>query len=610
MPDLTTARDRFAALAARTPSTFNLTTDEDTRAATVHLYGVVGGYWGGIDADELVPAIRSLDVDTLQVYVNSPGGDVYDGIAIRNALRQHKARIVVNIDGLAASAASFIACAGDEVVMGENAEIMIHDAWSYAVGNAEDMRNKGADLDRVSDNIAAMYAAKAGGDAPAWRELMKAETWYSASEAVAAGLADRLDSDSDEDDDADAAVENVFDLTMYAHAGRAAASAPISVAALASNRKERPMPEITQDYLDQALADHQEAQNRVLETRLAGISNAAGTPGPTWPTFGHFIKDLIGGSADAMAFYETHAAYDGSTTADDKQPNTWIRDAIHLIRRTRKIMGEFSTQPLPADGMTLEYLQLESNSIAVAKQTAEGADLVKGKVSLKSDSTPVETYGGWTELTRQQIDRGSAAYISTANTAMTLEYARATEEVIRDLLREIIASKIAGNPALSIAADATAYEWLDLIVDAAGLFDDLSFNLDGGLVSKDVFKRLIRLEDTNGNSLMRVWGTGMNQIGELDLREITGDLASVQFKILPGATANTVEFHDRLGITTWESPGAPFRLQDSNVVNLTEAISQYGYLAAASQFPDAIQAVEVTPAGAARIAADDDELLA
>lgn len=599
MPDQTTARDRFAVAAARTASTFNVETDDTTRAATVHLYGIVGGYWGGIDADELVPAIRALDVDTLQVYINSPGGDVYDGIAIRNALRQHKARIVVNIDGLAASAASFIACAGDEVVMGENAEIMIHDAWSYAVGNAEDMRAKGDDLDRVSDNIAAMYAAKAGGDQTAWRDLMKAETWYSASEAVAAGLADRLDSDTaDEDEDDEATVSNVFDLTMYAHAGRAAASAPVSVAALASNRKEKSMPTLTREDLDLALSDHAEAQNRLIDTRLASIANAAPAPGPSWPTFGHFLKDLIGGSEVAMSFYETNAAYDGATTADDKQPNTWIRDAIHLIARTRKIMGQFSTQPLPEDGMTLEYLQLKSNSIKVEKQAKEGDNLVKGKVSLKSDTTPVETYGGWTELTRQQIDRGSAAYLSTANTAMTLEYAHATEEVVRDLLRGIIATKLAAGPALSIAADADAYEWLDLIVDAAGLFDDLSFNLDGANVSKDVFKRLIRLEDTNGNSLMRVWGTGMNQIGELDLRQVTGDLASVQVRILPGADANTVEFHDRLGITTWESPGAPFRLQDSNVVNLTEAVSQYGYLAAASQFPDAIQAVKVTPAGA------------
>jgi len=596
MPDLTTARDKFAALAAGLESTWRAEADAETRTGNLHLYGAIGGYWGGIDAAEMVPAIRDLDVDTLNVYVNSPGGNVYDGVAIRNALRGHKARVIVTVDGLAASAASFIACAGDEVIMAENSELMIHEAWGLAIGNADDMLAAADDLDRISGNIADMYAAKAGGDAADWRALMKAETWYSAAEAVAAGLADRLDSDTDDEPEADADVAALFDLSMYAHAGRAAASAPVPVAAMASHRKERPMPEtLTRADLDAALTEQAEAQTRLIEARMASFTAPAAAAGPTWPTFGHFLKALVSGDESAMAFYETHAAYDGSTTADDKQPNTWVRDAIHLIRKTRKVMGDFSTQPLPADGMTLEYLQLASNSIAVAKQENEGDALVKGKITLKSASTPVETYGGWTELSRQQIDRGSEAYLTTANTAMTLEYARATEEVVRDLLREIIATKIA-TAALSIDADATAYEWLDLIVDAAGLFDDLSFNLDGGLVSKDVFKRLIRLEDTNGNSLMRVWGTGMNQVGELDLREIKGDLASVQFKILPGAEANTIEFHDRLGITTWESPGAPFRLQDTNTVNLTESVSQYGYLAAASQFPDAIQAVKVNPA--------------
>ncbi|MDF2826872.1 MAG: hypothetical protein K0R01_155 [Mycobacterium sp.] len=593
MPDFPAGRDRFARLAARVESTWNVERDDTNRTADMHLYGIIGAYWGGIDASDMVPAIRAIDADTLNVYVNSPGGNVYDGIAIRNALRQHSARVVVHVDGLAASAASFIACAGDEVVMGENAEIMIHDAWGLSIGNAEEMRTAADDLDRISDNIAAMYAAKAGGDAGDWRALMKAETWYSAAEAVAAGLADRLDSDTDEDTSA----SNVFDLSMFAHAGRAAASAPRLVAALASTRKEDPMTELTRDDLDAALQAHATEQNRILDTRLATLG--AGTPAPmaNYSSFGAFIKDLVGGSAEAMAFYEQLAAYEGSTTADDKQPPTWVRDAIHLIRRTRKVLNRFQVLPLPAEGMSLEYLKLKSNSIKVQKQAKEGDPLPKGKIELESDTTPVETYGGYTQLSRQQIDRGSAAYLSTSNTAMILEYARATEQVVRTALKEIIAGKLA-DAALTIAADASAYEWLDLIVDAAGLFDDNSFTLDGGMVSTDVFKRLIRLEDTNGNSLMRVWGTGVNQVGELDLTNIEGNLASVRFEILPGAAANTVEFHDRLGFTTWESPGAPFRLQDKDVVNLTETVSQYGYMANASQFPDAIQAVRVTPAGA------------
>lgn len=225
-PDAIRSRLRFAEANARHTPRWNL--EQTGSSASLHLYGVVGGFWGDIVAADVVREIRGLDVDEIQVYINSPGGDVYDGIAIRNALRQHRANIVVTVDGLAASAASFIACAGDEVVMGAHAEIMIHEAWTIAIGDAEDMRAVAADLDRISDSIAAMYAEKAGGTAESWRALMRVETWYSAEEAVAAGLADRLDDDAER---TPAAAR--FDLSMFAHAGRHSAPAPTTVAALA-----------------------------------------------------------------------------------------------------------------------------------------------------------------------------------------------------------------------------------------------------------------------------------------------------------------------------------------------------------------------------------------
>lgn len=597
---ITRARDRFAAAAGRINSTWNVQNTDESRSARLHLYGVIGGYWGGIDVAQMVPAIRDLDVDTLEVFINSPGGDVYDGIALRNALRQHPARVVVTIDGLAASAASFIACAGDEVVMGENAEVMIHDAWSIAVGDAEDMRVAADDLDRLSDNIAAMYAAKAGGDAANWRSLMKAETWYSAAEAVAVGLADRLDADGA--DDADAEPANVFDLSMYARAGRTSASAQTPAAALATDHhREDTMTTITAAELDRALALQSDQFDRTMETRLASITAGPAPAGPAWPSVGAFIKDLSAGSQAALDFYTTLNAYEGATTGDTSAPNTWVRDAIRLINRRRTVLNTFTQEPLPADGMNLEFLQLQSDSISVKKQAGEGADLATGKVVLKSDTTPVETYGGWTELSQQIIDRASAQYVTTANTAMDLEYARATEAVVRDLLKGIIKKQHDdGSEPLSIAANANAYAWLDLLVDAVLLFDDRGYVLDGSFVDVGTFKKLIRLEDTNGNSLMRVWGQGINQVGELDLSEVTGGVAAelgpVQFRILPSAEANTVEFHDRVGITTWESAGAPFKLQDKNILNLTEAFSKYGYLAAASQFPGAIAAAKVSGA--------------
>ena len=194
--------------------------------ARIDIYDEIGWDWlfGGTSAADMVAELAELDVDQIDLHINSPGGDVYEGIAILNALRQHPARIVTTVDGIAASAASFIAMAGDEVVMARNAEMMIHEALGICIGWASDMHDAGDRLDKISNNIASIYADRAGGTVEDWRSAMTAETWYSDQEAVDAGLADRVLTKDDESDPE--AVSNRFDLSIFAHAGRRHAPAP------------------------------------------------------------------------------------------------------------------------------------------------------------------------------------------------------------------------------------------------------------------------------------------------------------------------------------------------------------------------------------------------
>lgn len=201
-------------------------TSEPNRAA-IYLFDEIG-YWGTSAAD-FVQQLNALNVDFLDVHINSPGGEVDDGLAIFNALRQHRATVTVYIDGLAASAASFIACAGDEVLISEFAQVMIHDAMGIEFGNAAEMRSFADILDRYSDNIAGIYAQQAGGTPEPWREAMRVETWYTGTEAVTAGLADRVyDLVPDGDAEADRMVAARWDMSLYAfrYQGRAAAPAP------------------------------------------------------------------------------------------------------------------------------------------------------------------------------------------------------------------------------------------------------------------------------------------------------------------------------------------------------------------------------------------------
>lgn len=188
-------------------------------AATIHVYDEIG-YWG-VTAQDFVAELQSVSATSIELHLNSPGGDVWDGLAILNALRQHPANVTVIVDGLAASAASFIAMGGDRIVMARNSQMMIHEARTISIGNADDMRQTADMLDKVSANIASIYAERAGGDADDWRACMRAESWYSAEEAVRAGLADEVQAAPDK------APTDTWDLSIFNYSGRDKAPDPV-----------------------------------------------------------------------------------------------------------------------------------------------------------------------------------------------------------------------------------------------------------------------------------------------------------------------------------------------------------------------------------------------
>lgn len=163
--------------------------------AEVLIYDVIGAdFWGdGLTAKDFINELnRVRDAERITLRINSPGGDIADGIAIRNALIEHPAPVDARIEGLAASTASWVALAGDTVEIAPNAMMMIHEPFNIAMGDAAEFRKQANVLDKFGEDIASMYAKKAGGDVSAWRDLMRAETWYTDQEAVDAGLADTV----------------------------------------------------------------------------------------------------------------------------------------------------------------------------------------------------------------------------------------------------------------------------------------------------------------------------------------------------------------------------------------------------------------------------------
>lgn len=173
----------------------------DLRAATkgsrgeIYIYSDIGGdmFGDGITAKDVADAVKTFgNASEIDIFINSYGGSVFQGLAIFNILRRQPARITTHIDGIAASAASVISMAGDEIRMAANAFLMIHNAWGIAAGDGDALRRAAKDVDLATESIAQTYASRRNGDIERIREWMAAETWFNAEQAVKAGLVDGI----------------------------------------------------------------------------------------------------------------------------------------------------------------------------------------------------------------------------------------------------------------------------------------------------------------------------------------------------------------------------------------------------------------------------------
>lgn len=202
----TTQRRRQACPARSWYTITNRGSDE----AEIKIYEDIG-IWG-VTAKRFADELEEVEAKEVHVRLNTNGGDTFDGIAIYNALRAHPAKVIVHVDGLAASAGSIIAMSGDEIRMADNAFLMIHENQAGVFGEADDLRQWADVLDKLNDSVASTYQERAGKTRKYWREKMAVESWFSAEEAKDEGLCDCVD------DRESAAQNRRFDFQIYNHA--------------------------------------------------------------------------------------------------------------------------------------------------------------------------------------------------------------------------------------------------------------------------------------------------------------------------------------------------------------------------------------------------------
>lgn len=175
------------------------------------IYGSIGGWFSENNAESIRRKIQDVKAEKIHVHINSGGGSAFDGVAICNMLKQHSAEIIVHVDGWAASAASVIAMAGDRIIMPSNTMMMIHQASTIEYGNADLFEKTARDLRKIDSALAASYKNRFVGTDEELRQLLKDETWLTADEAVALGLADEV-ADEIEIDDTEEEEEEVENL--------------------------------------------------------------------------------------------------------------------------------------------------------------------------------------------------------------------------------------------------------------------------------------------------------------------------------------------------------------------------------------------------------------
>lgn len=329
-----------------------------------------------------------------------------------------------------------------------------------------------------------------------------------------------------------------------------------------------------------------------LERQIATLgTNLSQGPAPVpFASRGHFLQALAQGEKEAQTFYEqllgkddALLAYTGGTTGDlgTWLKDSWVGDASRFVEANRTVLNLFGKSPLPAEGNNIEFGVTGTDTTQVGEQAAEGDVLLKGKIGFDTDTAPVKTYGGWGEMSVQQILRSPVNVIEKFYKALDRRYAQVTEAKVRAMVQT-------ATGAHSIAAtDLTDVDgWIDFIIECAVWLDvNKGISPEFILVDKVAFKALAKLRISDSPDapyfLDRNSGT-INIVG------LSGEIFSLTVRLVPTFTANTVRVCHSDAIETYESTGAPFRLTDQDITNLTQAFSEYGFAAFAPEEPDCI----------------------
>lgn len=348
-----------------------------------------------------------------------------------------------------------------------------------------------------------------------------------------------------------------------------------------TNQEEISMENTTPDYTSaiEEVRNHTEELERRLD--VFASASAPTKSAPQFRSYGEWVKGVASNNEDALMLART---FTGADTGDTVMKNAWVSDTVRILNAGRPTFSVFSSAALPADGNNVEYPVINTNTLAVGEQAAEGDVLDYGKITLTSATAPIKTYGGYTDMSRQVVERSSVNYVDTAFRAMVAKYASATNAAVR---AKLIAD--AANFNTSALGAWTAAEIIDSLAEAATKVNgDTGLPLEFILVSSDVFRLMAKTVDTMDRPILSNAGATVNTYGNINPVGLTGSVLGLPIVVDPSLASLSFYAGNSAALTTYESAGAPFRLNDEDITSLTNSFSVHGYLGIAASDPKAL----------------------
>lgn len=307
---------------------------------------------------------------------------------------------------------------------------------------------------------------------------------------------------------------------------------------------------------------------------------------PSWNSYGDFVKSVVRGDEQAL---EMTRAYAGAVVSpegpDSIGRDAWANEALLMVDHGRPSLNAFRRAGLPEAGLNIDYPAVLSNTIDAEEQVAQGDTLLFGKLSLQTKTTPVLTIGGWTDISRQTIERSSVAYLSEVFRAMAIAYGKETNARFIENLTAGTYTTLSG-----VAGDAEGIT--GAVADASiDIYSNAGARPQFMLASPDEWKRLVTLFAVDGRPI--VGGSSpVNNIGTSNIPQMSASLFGLEVVVDPALPAGSLYVANSNAITTWESGGAPYRLSDEDITNLTNQFSIYGYVAYGTIYPEMVVKVE------------------